>query len=97
MFYSVIAVTTSSAITSAITSKTSKSIPGTKIPGVSSSTWTGFFFKLFLFSGVCVGGYYGWIEYQKRNKYGGGMANFGGMSLSGGGGFGGVYTNPKRF
>ncbi|KAJ3996559.1 ERGIC53, mannose lectin, ER-golgi intermediate compartment [Lentinula boryana] len=95
--HDVIAVTTSSAITSAITSNTSKSTPRTKIPGVSSSTWTGFFFKLFLFIGICVGGYYGWMEYQRRNRYGGGMSNFGGMSMNGGGGFGGMYANPKRF
>ncbi|KAF5383507.1 hypothetical protein D9757_006147 [Collybiopsis confluens] len=95
--HDIIAVTTYSAITTGITSKTSKSIPGQRIPGVSSSSWTGFFFKLFLFAGVCVGGYYGWMEYQRRNRGGFGGGNFGGGNFGGGRGFGGMYTNPKRF
>jgi mannose-binding lectin 2 len=32
-------------------------------------TWLGFFFKLFLFAGVCAGGFYGWKEYQRRQRY----------------------------
>jgi mannose-binding lectin 2 len=97
--HDIIAVSTYSAVTSANMDASSKSQgkPSTRIPGVSSSTWTGFFFKLFLFGGLCVGGYYGWMEYQRRNRYGrsGFGSNFGGSA--GGGGFGGMYTNPKRF
>ncbi|KAF9073545.1 ERGIC53, mannose lectin, ER-golgi intermediate compartment [Rhodocollybia butyracea] len=97
--HDVIAVTTYSAITSDAIAGTSKGASGKKIPGA-PSTWTGLFFKLFLFAGVCVGGYYGWMEYQRRNKYGGhggGIPNFGGMSMGGGNGFGSMYSDPKRF
>ncbi|KDR75533.1 hypothetical protein GALMADRAFT_156539 [Galerina marginata CBS 339.88] len=66
-----------------------------------SGTWLGFFFKLFLFAGVVAGGYYGWQEYQRRQRYGGfgggsGMGSAYGMRSPGvGGGFGGY--NGKRF
>ena len=63
----------------------------------SSGTWLGFFFKLFLFAGVCAGGYYGYLEYQRRQAYVGG-GNFGGMGRGGSGGFGGgMYQNSKRY
>jgi len=35
-------------------------------------TWLGFFFKLFLLAGVVAGGYYGYQEYLRRQRYGGG-------------------------
>jgi mannose-binding lectin 2 len=62
-------------------------------------TWFGFFFKAFLFAGVCAGGYYGYEEYKRRKMYGGG-GNFGGMrggGYGGGGGFGGASMYDKRF
>ena len=34
-------------------------------------TWLGFLFKLFLLAGVVVGGYYGYQEYVRRQRYGG--------------------------
>ncbi|KAG6816593.1 hypothetical protein H0H87_004819 [Tephrocybe sp. NHM501043] len=57
-------------------------------------TWLGFFFKLFLFVGVCTGGYYGYQEYRRRQMYGGG-GNFG-MGGFGRGGGGGLYSGNKR-
>jgi mannose-binding lectin 2 len=56
--------------------------PGTGNGG----SWFGTFFKLFLFAGLCAGGYFGYLEYLKRNRFSGG-GNFG--RRSGGGGFGG--------
>ncbi|PPQ92433.1 hypothetical protein CVT25_008654 [Psilocybe cyanescens] len=47
-------------------------------------TWLGFFFKLFLLAGVGAGGYYGWLEYKRRQRYSG----FGGGGVGGGGGSG---------
>ncbi|RDB25391.1 hypothetical protein Hypma_007451 [Hypsizygus marmoreus] len=65
----------------------------------SEGTWLGFFFKLFLFAGVCAGGFYGYKEYQRRQAYGGG-GNFGmgrGDGAFGGGfGGGGMYSSNKR-
>jgi len=100
--HDIIAVSTHSAITSANVSPSLKTNTSKRIPGVASSTWTGLLIKLLLFGGVCAGLYYGWMEYQRRNRYGGGGFgnNFGGMSMGSagvGGGFGGIYTNPKRF
>ncbi|KAE9408725.1 concanavalin A-like lectin/glucanase [Gymnopus androsaceus JB14] len=99
--HDIIAVSTHSAITSANTDASSKGKAGSgRKAGVPSSTWKGLLFKLFLFGGLCVGGYYGWMEYQRRKRHGaGGYGNFGGMSMgsAGAGGFGGMYTNPKRF
>ncbi|KAK7036521.1 hypothetical protein VNI00_011718 [Paramarasmius palmivorus] len=97
--HDIIAVTTYSAITSSVDSR---KIGATgRTPGsLSSGSWTGFFFKLFLFGGLCVGGYYGWMEYKRRQSYGG-MPNFGGMSMGGSGGAGGfggsMYSSSKRF
>jgi mannose-binding lectin 2 len=53
-------------------------------------TWLAFFFKLFLIAGVCAGGYYGYLEYQRRKLYGG-------ATWADTGGFGGSYSNHKRF
>ncbi|KAJ3508412.1 hypothetical protein NLJ89_g5768 [Agrocybe chaxingu] len=65
----------------------------------SGGSWLGLFFKLFLLGGVCAGGFYGWKEYQRRQRYGGfggGMGGAYGMRTPGiGGGFGDVYG--KRF
>ncbi|KAF8055789.1 legume-like lectin family-domain-containing protein [Lyophyllum atratum] len=64
-----------------------------------AGTWLGFFFKLFLFAGVCGGGYYGFQEYKRRQAYGGG-GNFrmgrGGAGGFGGGLGGGMYSGNKR-
>jgi len=50
------------------------------------------FLKLFIFAGLCGGGFFGYREYQRRQQYGGG--NFG---LGGNGGFGGgMYSGNKR-
>ncbi|KAF8161414.1 legume-like lectin family-domain-containing protein [Crassisporium funariophilum] len=56
-------------------------------------TWLGFLFKLALLGGVVAGGYYGYQEYLRRQRYGGG-GNFG---MRGGGGFSDMYSNNKRF
>ncbi|KAG7091240.1 hypothetical protein E1B28_010291 [Marasmius oreades] len=85
--HDIIAVTTYSALTSGPDAhKLSSSYNNS-----SSGSWSGFFFKLFLFGGVCAGGYYGWKEYQRRQGYGR-------MPKFGGGGFGsGLYQDSKRF
>ncbi|KIY46075.1 hypothetical protein FISHEDRAFT_75922 [Fistulina hepatica ATCC 64428] len=59
---------------------------------LSSSSWVGMFTKLFLLAGLCVGGFYGWKEYQRRKIYSGGTS-FGGVKTpfsAGGGKFGGM-------
>lgn len=64
-----------------------------------SGSWLGFLFKIFLFAGVCAGGYLGYQEYQRRQRgYGGGNFGLDGMRRGGGfGGFGGgPYTGNKR-
>jgi mannose-binding lectin 2 len=65
----------------------------------SRGTWLGFFFKLFLFAGVVAGGYYGWQEYQRRQRYGdfgGGLGGAYGMRTPGVSDTFGAYS-PKRF
>ncbi|RXW22369.1 hypothetical protein EST38_g3481 [Candolleomyces aberdarensis] len=75
------------------------------------SSWFGLLFKLALFVGVCAGGWYGYQEYLRRQRYGGaGAFNFGGglgsaglgsagLGSAGFGGppSGGMYANSKRF
>ncbi|KAF5357380.1 hypothetical protein D9758_005926 [Tetrapyrgos nigripes] len=70
--HDIIAISTYSAITKSL-SKDSQSSSKSRVsvPGISSSSWSGFFFKLFLLIGVCVGGYYGWNEYKRRTARGG--------------------------
>ncbi|KAK7472336.1 hypothetical protein VKT23_000455 [Stygiomarasmius scandens] len=101
--HDIIAVSTYSAITKSPDKNAKQTSKSRVVPSISSSTWSGFFFKLFLLVGVCVGGYYGWMQYKRRNShrgYGSGMpmGGAGGMfSGAGGGGFGGMYSNAKRF
>ncbi|KAK0486482.1 legume-like lectin family-domain-containing protein [Armillaria novae-zelandiae] len=64
----------------------------------SAGSWTWFFFKLLLFAGVGIGGYYGYQEYRRRSRYSG-MGNFGAGRSSGFAGFGGAgggYSGSKR-
>ncbi|KAJ7125294.1 legume-like lectin family-domain-containing protein [Mycena epipterygia] len=99
--HDIISVTTYSAVLSPESAQRDK--PGStffsRAPD-GKGTWLGFFFKLFLFAGVCAGGYYGYEEYKRRNRYGGG-GNFGGpmMGRGGGGGYGGGYGGmyDKRY
>ncbi|KAJ7108434.1 legume-like lectin [Mycena crocata] len=91
--HDIISVTTYSAVLSPASAQRDK--PGTtffsRAPD-GKGTWLGFFFKLFLFAGVCAGAYYGYGEYKRRSMYAGG-GNFGGnmMGRGGGGGYGGGY------
>ena len=65
----------------------------------SGGTWLGFFFKLLLLAGVVAGGYYGWQEYQRRQRYGefgGGFGGAYGMRTPGASGSFGSYSS-KRF
>jgi len=55
-------------------------------------TWLGFFFKLFLLAGVVAGGYYGYQEYLRRQRYGGG-GNFGTRP----GGYTEMFSGNKRY
>jgi len=57
-------------------------------------SWFSLLFKLFLFAGLCAGGYYGYQEYKRRQRYAGG-GNFG-MGGGGGGFNGGMYSGNKR-
>ncbi|TEB21171.1 concanavalin A-like lectin/glucanase, partial [Coprinellus micaceus] len=62
------------------------------------TTWFALIFKLALFGGVCAGGWYGYKEYQRRQRYGGGgFGNLGGGYGLGGPGSAGFYANAKRF
>jgi mannose-binding lectin 2 len=66
-----------------------------------SGSWFGFFFKLFLFAGVCVGAFYGYQIYLEKN----GRATYGGAFGGPGGRYGGGLNhyverftgNSKRF
>lgn len=44
-------------------------------PPIEGGTWFGFFFKLILLAGVVAGGYYGYQEYLRRQRYGGGFTD----------------------
>lgn len=102
MLYSVISVNTYSAIMSDVDKPRDK----LRLFGESSSSgergsWLGFLFKIFLFLGVCAGGFYGYQIYLERN----GGTRYGGGFSSGRGGLGeqlGSYAekftgNSKRF
>ncbi|KAF6761117.1 lectin [Ephemerocybe angulata] len=61
--------------------------------GVQGSSWFAFLFKLALFAGVCAGGWYGYLEYKRRQDYGGfnfGSGGAGGYALGGGPGSAGI-------
>ncbi|KAH7925298.1 hypothetical protein BV22DRAFT_1065213 [Leucogyrophana mollusca] len=94
--HDVISVTTWSAILS------SEDAPRDKLTGgglfskkrgsEGSGSWLGFFFKLFLFGGVCVGAFYGYKTYVVRGRHGGfGSSGFGGLGDRMG------YNSGKRF
>ncbi|KAJ7579306.1 lectin [Mycena floridula] len=87
--HDIISVSTHSAIVAAPEKAPNKLKAAGRIPGTSGS-WASFFFKLFLFGGVCGGGYYGWQEYQRRQRYSGfGSSSGGGIRTPGiNGGFG---------
>ncbi|KAJ7821512.1 concanavalin A-like lectin/glucanase [Mycena olivaceomarginata] len=98
--HDIISVTTYSAVLSPASAQRDKAATTFFSRGPNKEgTWFGFFFKAFLFAGVCAGGYYGYEEYKRRKMYGGG-GNFGGMrggGYGGGGGFGGASMYDKRF
>ncbi|KAJ7503139.1 legume-like lectin family-domain-containing protein [Mycena galericulata] len=84
--HDIISVTTYSAVLSPQSAQRDKPTFFSRGPDGKGS-WFGTFVKLFLFVGVCAGGYYGYEQYKRRNMYAGG-GNFGGP-MRGGGGFGG--------
>ncbi|KNZ81243.1 L-type lectin-like domain-containing protein [Termitomyces sp. J132] len=99
--HDIITVTTYSAILiPPEPTKQKKSIFSSSSSSSGSGSWFGFFFKLLLFIGVCIGGYHGYQEYQRRQRaYGGGNFGLGGIGRGGGGfgGFGGgSYSGNKR-
>ncbi|KAG5646204.1 hypothetical protein DXG03_004030 [Asterophora parasitica] len=106
--HDIISVTTYSAILEVSEAKPKKKSIFTRPRIISSSsssssaegdegTWLGFFFKLFLFAGVCGGGYYGFKEYKRRQLYGRGIGGFGGgIPMGARGGFGGYPSGNKR-
>ncbi|TFK45048.1 ERGIC53, mannose lectin, ER-golgi intermediate compartment [Crucibulum laeve] len=102
--HDIISVTTYSAILSAPEASRNKmkktGIWSMSDEASSTGTWFGLFFKLLVFGGICAGGFYGYKEWLRRKAYGGG----GGFGMGGdygrggpGGGFGGMYSNTKRF
>lgn len=102
--YSIITVNTYSAILSPVDYPRDKlrSInPFNSSSSSGSGSWLGFFFKLFLFAGVCVGAFYGYQIYLERN----GRATYGGAFGGPGGRYGGGLNhyverftgNSKRF
>ena len=97
---SIISVQSYSAILSPPDSPPNKHGRGGKGESSSGGTWLGFFAKIFIFAGVVAGGYYGWQEYQRRQRYNGLGSGFGGaygMRTPGvGDSFGGMYS-PKKF
>ncbi|KAJ7935328.1 legume-like lectin family-domain-containing protein [Mycena leptocephala] len=96
--HDIISVTTYSAVLSPASAQRDK--PATTFFSrgpEGKGTWLGFFFKLFLFAGVCAGAYYGYEAYKRKNMYAGG-GNFGGPMRGGGyGGFGGGGMYDKRY
>jgi len=96
---SIISVTSYSAILSQPDSPPNKYGRDRKRSSSSGGTWFGFFFKIFIFAGIVAGGYYGWQEYQRRQRYNGlgsGLGGAYGMRTPGvTDGFGGIY--PKKF
>ncbi|TRM68965.1 hypothetical protein BD626DRAFT_562786 [Schizophyllum amplum] len=61
-------------------------------------TWKGLFFRAFLAAGVCVGAWYGYTQYKRKQRYtgfGSGFGSSGGIDR-GGGPFGGLYSDDKR-
>jgi len=93
--HDIIAVTTYSAVLSPASAQRDKPTFFSLSRGPQDKgTWLGFFLKLFLVAGICVGAYYGYEEYKRRNMYGAG--NFAGVRGGGyGSGYGGRYD--KRF
>ncbi|EDR00597.1 ERGIC53, mannose lectin, ER-Golgi intermediate compartment [Laccaria bicolor S238N-H82] len=102
--HDIISVTTYSAILTSPDSPRDKHSKPRKNPFRKSASededeegsWLGFLFKLVLFGGVCAGGFYGYKEYQRRQRYGG-RGGFGGLGMGGGDSFGNIYSNSKRF
>lgn len=102
--HDIITINTYSAILSPVDSPRDKlrSInPFRSSSSTSSGSWLGFFFKLFLFVGVCVGAFYGYqiyLEKNGRSTYGGA---FGGHDSRYGGGLNSYVErftgNSKRF
>jgi len=66
-FCSIVSVTSYSVILSQPNSPPNK-FGGKNSEFSSNGTWSGFFVKVVLFVGVCAGGYYGWQEYQRRER-----------------------------
>jgi len=93
--HDIISVTTWSAVLSPENAQRDKNSPITFFRGpASEGSWFGFFVKLLLFAGVCVGGYYGYEEYKRRNMYGAGNFGMRNGNFGGRGGFGGgMYDN----
>ena len=74
--FSIISITSYTAVLSKTDSGPNKINKGKPSTSDGSGTWFGFFFKLLLLAGIVAGGYYGYQEYLRRQRYGGG-GNFG--------------------
>jgi len=73
--HDIISISSYTAVLSKTDSGSNKMNKGKPSTSDGSGTWFGFFFKLLLLAGVVAGGYYGYQEYLRRQRYGGG--NFG--------------------
>ncbi|KAF8806659.1 ERGIC53, mannose lectin, ER-golgi intermediate compartment [Phlegmacium glaucopus] len=89
--HDIISITSYTAILSQVTSEPNK-LNKTVFTSSGGGTWLGFFFKLFLFAGIVAGGYYGYQEYLRRQRYGDGI-NFGARL----GGFSDMISGNRRY
>jgi mannose-binding lectin 2 len=91
--HDIISVTSYTAVLSKDDSGPNKKKQGANpISSGGGGSWLGFFFKLFLLVGVLAGGYYGYQEYLRRQRYGGG-GNFGTRT----GGYTEMFSSNKRY
>jgi len=101
--HDIITINTYSAILSAVDKPRDKlrGIFASSSDASGSGSWLGFFFKLSVFVGVCVGAFYGYQIYLEKNgrgTYGGAFGGTGGRYGGGLGGYADRFTgNSKRF
>ncbi|KAI5835423.1 legume-like lectin [Schizophyllum commune Tattone D] len=96
--HDIISVTSYSAVLSSPNSSRDR-LGKPRLPNLNKKgTWTGLFFKAFLAAGVCVGAWYGYKQYKRKQRYTGFGSGFGPGVLGGKSGpFGGLYGDAKRF
>ena len=92
-YFSIISVTSYTAVLKGDKgSQKTKKGKGDDTRSDEGGSWLGFFFKLLLLAGVVAGGYYGYQEYLRRQRYRGG-GNFGTRP----GGYTELFPSNKRY